>query len=101
MAPEMLRHKYYNSNVDMWSLGVLLYEMLHGHSPFKGYNVHNTMANIFQGDILFDKALKEDTKEVIIAMLNQNFSERPKVCEVLNSVWGRRIQTELSKGATE
>jgi serine/threonine protein kinase len=36
MAPEMLFRGEYDYRVDIWALGVLLYEMLHGRAPFKG-----------------------------------------------------------------
>ncbi len=36
MAPEIFENEEYDQKVDIWSLGVLLYEMLHGVSPFKG-----------------------------------------------------------------
>ena len=36
MTPEMINKKPYGRNVDIWSLGILLYEMLHGHPPFTG-----------------------------------------------------------------
>ena len=36
MAPEMLFKGEYDYRVDIWALGVLLYEMLHGRAPFKG-----------------------------------------------------------------
>ena len=38
MAPEILQELPYNSSVDIWSLGILLYELLHGYTPFKVNN---------------------------------------------------------------
>jgi serine/threonine protein kinase len=35
MAPEIVDEKYYDYSIDVWSLGVLLYEMIHGFSPFR------------------------------------------------------------------
>ena len=37
MAPEILKEKPYNQGIDIWSLGILLYELLHGFSPFCVY----------------------------------------------------------------
>uniref|UniRef100_A0A8C6PTL6 Serine/threonine-protein kinase ULK3 n=1 Tax=Nothobranchius furzeri TaxID=105023 RepID=A0A8C6PTL6_NOTFU len=34
MAPEMVCHRQYDSRVDLWSVGVILYEALFGRAPF-------------------------------------------------------------------
>lgn len=34
MAPEMIQGKSYDYRVDIWALGILLYELLHGNAPF-------------------------------------------------------------------
>ena len=35
MAPEIINELPYNNSIDIWSLGILLYELIHGYSPFK------------------------------------------------------------------
>ncbi len=34
MSPEMLSNKPHDYRVDIWAMGILLYEMLHGNAPF-------------------------------------------------------------------
>lgn len=38
MTPEMLEDKPHDYTLDLWCLGVLLYELIHGSAPFKGRN---------------------------------------------------------------
>ena len=38
MAPEILQHKKYDGKVDLWSLGIILYEMVTNELPFKATN---------------------------------------------------------------
>ena len=53
IAPEVIKGCGHTSAVDWWTLGILVYEMLHGTTPFKGKNRNATFANILREDIPF------------------------------------------------
>lgn len=46
VAPEVIRGEGHEFTVDWWALGILLYEMLYGTTPFKGRNKKETFTNI-------------------------------------------------------
>lgn len=48
MAPEILSKSYYDSRVDIWSLGILLYELLHGVVPFPGNKPETVLVNVWK-----------------------------------------------------
>ena len=57
MAPEILSGKGYNFAVDLWSLGIMLYEFLWGGVPF-GEDVEDTFAiykAVMKGKLLYPK----------------------------------------------
>lgn len=34
MAPEIIKFRVYDAKVDLWSVGVILYEVIFGYAPF-------------------------------------------------------------------
>ena len=46
MAPEILKGRPYTQKADIWSMGVLLYEMLYGFMPFEAKNIPALIALI-------------------------------------------------------
>ena len=46
MAPEILEKKLYNVKADIWSLGVILFELITGFPPFKANTKSELKANI-------------------------------------------------------
>jgi protein-serine/threonine kinase len=53
IAPEVIKGCGHTSAVDWWTLGILVYEMLYGATPFKGKNRNATFANILRDDVTF------------------------------------------------
>ncbi|CAH2059089.1 unnamed protein product [Thlaspi arvense] len=46
LAPEIIKGEGHGAAVDWWTFGVLLYELLYGKTPFKGYDNEETLSNV-------------------------------------------------------
>lgn len=56
LAPEVIAGSGHGAAVDWWTLGVLLYELLHGKTPFKGNTNEETIVNIIKQPLSFPKS---------------------------------------------
>ena len=64
MAPEILNGQEYNSQADIWSLGILVYEMLYGYCPYEGQSILH-IQELQQKDVEFDNQMGV-SKEIIM-----------------------------------
>jgi serine/threonine-protein kinase ULK2 len=58
MAPEVLTGNYYNHKADVWSLGIVFFEMLTGFTPFTGLDKKDLIKNLNAGSYKLPKKLK-------------------------------------------
>ncbi|KAL0316123.1 UNVERIFIED_CONTAM: Serine/threonine-protein kinase KIPK2 [Sesamum radiatum] len=56
LAPEIIKGEGHGSAVDWWTLGVFLYELLYGKTPFKGAGNEETLANVVLQNLKFPNA---------------------------------------------
>ncbi|KAG1762313.1 kinase-like domain-containing protein [Suillus occidentalis] len=78
LAPEVLLDEHgYSKLVDFWSLGVLLFEMCCGWSPFYAEDTQQMYKNICFGKIRFPRnVISEDGKMFVKGLLNRNPKHR-------------------------
>jgi serine/threonine protein kinase len=95
IAPEIIQHQGYRENADIWSLGILLYEMLHGHSPFRAPRDQDVLGRVLSHKLVFGDQVKDDARAFISAILDPNPARRPNVVELFSLPWARRLQAEF------
>ncbi|EDO14356.1 hypothetical protein Kpol_183p1 [Vanderwaltozyma polyspora DSM 70294] len=72
IAPEVIRGNGHTTAVDWWTLGILLFEMLYGFTPFKGDNTNETFGKIlkepvkFQSNVDVSKTCRDLIKKLLI-----------------------------------
>ncbi|XP_031714790.1 protein kinase C theta type [Anarrhichthys ocellatus] len=76
IAPEILLGQKYNSSVDWWSFGVLLYEMLIGQSPFHGSDEEQLFQSIRTDNPPYPRWLTKDAKDILIKLFVREPEER-------------------------
>lgn len=86
MAPEILVGKKYINKVDVWALGVLLYELIQGSPPFPGRNTKQKLESIEKG-IVFSSSFSTAAKEMIRKLLCVDPEERLAVEEIFGEDW--------------
>lgn len=78
MAPEVMSGKGYSSFIDIWSMGVCLYEFVCGYVPF-GEELHDPFAiykEINSSDVSFPAYVKDEDCQSIICQLLNKIPER-------------------------
>ena len=80
MPPEIILHQPYDSKVDIWSSGVVVYMMLTGYPPFSGETKEEVYSNITKQHIDYDamdfSALSSNAKDFLRLTLNKDANER-------------------------
>ena len=84
MAPEIIKKQEYDETIDIWSLGVLLYELVHSYSPFfsEDLDVKKIGNNITNNNLKFKDGLSEDYKNLVASLLIKDSTKRIKIEDI-------------------
>lgn len=83
LPPEMIEGKDHDQNVDVWSLGVLMYEFLVGTPPFEATGHNETYRRISKVDLRFPSYISPEARDLISRLLVKNPASRLKLERVL------------------
>lgn len=93
LPPEMVKGHTHGLSADIWSIGVLIYELVIGISPFEGYLEKGTREKIAKGKYEFPndsgQRPSKEVKDLIGMVLQLNPKDRPTASEIMKHKWFR------------
>lgn len=98
MAPEVLLKKQYSQKADLWSLGMIMYELLFGKHPFRKATSHFQLLHQMQnGRISWDKHVKisQQCQNLLRSILQTDAQRRIGWEDFFNHPWF--IEKEVKK----
>jgi len=99
LSPEIVQSSQYDHRTDVWSLGVVLFELLTRHKPFRGKSFQELYRNIVLEPLPDVYALcaqagySGDLAALCQTMLNRNASSRPSASALLHTPWLRELNS--------
>lgn len=76
IAPEVITSKPYNKSVDWWSLGVLIFEMLAGYTPFYDSTPMKTYEKILSGKVHYPHFFTPDVIDLLSNLMTADLTRR-------------------------
>ena len=96
MAPEIFENngKGYSFEVDIWSVGIIMYQLLTGNLPFKEYNLYEISKEIlsFQPEFLDVSKLSIITADLIKQILVKDPMKRPSINQIVYHYFFHNIE---------
>mmetsp|Transcript_11102 Transcript_11102/g.46361 ORF Transcript_11102/g.46361 Transcript_11102/m.46361 type:complete len:133 (-) Transcript_11102:865-1263(-) len=90
----MVQKKYYNQSIDLWCLGIFLYEVVEGSTPFYTRERDHMYKRIEKEQVKFSSRFSEELKDLIRGLLEKNPKHRLTLEDVKRHKFYRDVNWE-------
>ena len=97
LPPEMVEQLGHDETADIWCIGVLLFELISGTTPFKGNDIDTVTYNIRTLKITWPKKMDPDAQDLISKILKLEGKDRLSIEQILNHKFFKKYFPNASK----
>ncbi|KAI8915511.1 fused serine/threonine kinase-like protein, partial [Powellomyces hirtus] len=76
MAPELIRERPYSHAIDLWAMGIILYELFVGMPPFYANSIFKLVNLILEEDVKWPADMPSDLRDLLERLLKKEPEER-------------------------
>lgn len=97
MAPELVQEKPYNHSVDIWSYGIILYELFVGETPFHTDSLYSLVKKIIKNPIKYYDKMSSEFKNFLKGLLVKDPSKRMSWPDIISHPFLKASSTDLEE----
>nr|PIM01384.1 protein kinase (incomplete catalytic triad) [Toxoplasma gondii COUG] len=99
LPPEVLLVKGHDCKADCWALGILVYEMLVGQTPFYHDNPQEMYENILRAPVPFSPCLSPIASDLVERLLRKSASNRPSMKSLTQHLFFTSVKFDWAAAA--
>lgn len=96
LSPEIIDNKPYNMKTDIWSLGVILYELCALTTPFDANNLNYLALKIVRGSYTpLNNNVSKEIKNLVGLLLSTDANKRPNINDILSNLLKYKFKSKI------
>lgn len=101
MAPELVQEQPYDHTVDLWSIGIILYELFAGEPPFYTKSMYTLLQRIAREDVKYPETMSNTFRSFLQGLLIKRPRDRLNWPNVLDHPFVRRVDGTATEDARD
>lgn len=94
MAPELVQERPYDEKIDIWSLGIIFYELYYGKPPYYTNSIYKLIQMITNDPIVWPGPISDTFKKFLQSMLQKNPIHRASCQSLLEDPFIKNVKIE-------
>jgi serine/threonine protein kinase len=97
MSPELVKEEPYDASSDLWSLGIILFELFVGQPPFYTNSIYTLINNIVKDPVKYPSDMSKEFKTFLQGLLQKNPAKRLNWPQLLDHPFVRETDSDRDK----